>query len=545
MTAFTPLPTSSAHSDMVDQPVDPALHFGIDVPLPPVLHCGLGSSSYLSGWCFHEEQPIRELTLLVNRRAQRVSEHGLYRADVEIEQDANAEFSKRFCGFWTLLDIQPPAEGAPIEILVQATLADGRRSRASIGYFRAEGTGAQHPAIAIPGSPSLVIALPTFEPRLDLFARQIRSIRSQTFGDWCCVISDDASTPATFEGICAIIGDDPRFIVVRHAQRVGAYRNFERTLTMLPPVGDFIALADQDDCWDPDKLETLRWQFGPGDLLAYSDCRVVDDHEVLLSSTFYVGRRNNFDDLMSMVFANTIPSASMMFRRELLDCVLPFPDFVGFRLHDHWIASSALSHGKIAFVDRTLYGYVQHGENAIGWGTPPEPSTRFTDRMAQAKHAFFDASEWFFADTVRVRQYARNLLFRGGGANDPGKLAVLKDLASLDASPAGIRRIAPRLRGWRERRAVTQDHERRVRWGLARTTVDGIRAQIGLRPRAWERAGFASSCALGPDPFRAEPDPFGEELPLYTRGALIDAVSANGAPIFPPGTYLAGTADRG
>ena len=51
---------------------------------------------------------------------------------------------------------------------------------------------------------------------------------------------------------------DPRFVVSRSPRRLGFYRNFERALSLAPRrARRYVALADQDDAWHPDKLETL------------------------------------------------------------------------------------------------------------------------------------------------------------------------------------------------------------------------------------------------------------------------------------------------
>ncbi len=53
--------------------------------------------------------------------------------------------------------------------------------------------------------------------------------------------------------------------------------------------------------------------------------------------------------------------------RELLDHALPFPPAQFAQYHDHWIAPDvALARGEIAFVERPLYDYVQHGAASLG-----------------------------------------------------------------------------------------------------------------------------------------------------------------------------------
>jgi hypothetical protein len=86
----------------------------------------------------------------------------------------------------------------------------------------------------------------------------------------------------------------------------------------------------------------------------------------VLRSTLWEGRRNNHTDLASLLVANTITGAATLFKREVAELALPFPDAPGNQFHDHWLALVALAAGDVAYVDRPLYDYVQHGEAVFG-----------------------------------------------------------------------------------------------------------------------------------------------------------------------------------
>ena len=162
-----------------------------------------------------------------------------------------------------------------------------------------------------------------------------------------------------------ILDGDPRFVVSRSPRRLGYYHNFERALSMTPPSAAYATLADQDDRWHPEKLETLLGALGDANLV-YSDARIVDRDGQLLSDTYWSRRRNNYTNLASLLIANTVTGAASLFRRELLELALPFPPRHGSPYHDHWLAVVALASGRIAYVDRPLYDYVQHRGAALG-----------------------------------------------------------------------------------------------------------------------------------------------------------------------------------
>ena len=129
----------------------------------------------------------------------------------------------------------------------------------------------------------------TFEPPLDLFRRQVDSIRAQTHTDWVCVISDDCSAPDRFAALEAVVADDDRFVVSRSPRRLGFYRNFERALALRPGGEPLRRPGDQDDAWHPDKLATLRAELGDARLV-YSDARVVGEDGRLRAGTYWSRR---------------------------------------------------------------------------------------------------------------------------------------------------------------------------------------------------------------------------------------------------------------
>ena len=178
----------------------------------------------------------------------------------------------------------------------------------------------------------MAVCMATFNPPPELLRRQLDSIRAQTHRNWVCVISDDCSSPESFAALEEAVADDPRFVVSRSPERLHFYRNFERALGLAPAGADFVAMADQDDAWHPDKLETLLAEIG-GAQLVYSDARIIDREGELISDTYWSIRRPNHENLLSLLMANSVTGAASLFRRDLLDLraalpaapVLPLP----------------------------------------------------------------------------------------------------------------------------------------------------------------------------------------------------------------------------
>ena len=104
------------------------------------------------------------------------------------------------------------------------------------------------------------------------------------------MISDDCSGAEAYARLRAAVADDPRFVLSRSERRLGFYANFERALSLVGPDAEYVAMADQDDVWHPDKLEVLLAAIGDARLV-YSDARVVARDGRAISETWWSTRR--------------------------------------------------------------------------------------------------------------------------------------------------------------------------------------------------------------------------------------------------------------
>jgi glycosyltransferase involved in cell wall biosynthesis len=321
-------------------------------------------------------------------------------------------------------------------------------------------------------APLVAIAMATFDPDPLLLERQIGSIREQTHERWICLISDDGSRPDRLEHLRSLTAGDERFTLSAGGERLGFYANFERALQMVPPAADLVALADQDDRWYPEKLAVLAGALGDAQLV-YSDMRVVEEQGQLVSETFWQGRRNNYTDLASLLLSNTVTGAASLFPRKLLDLVLPFPEPVGDPFHDQWIASVALATGRIAYVDRPLYDYVQHGAGALGHAAAmnewdPARVVSWRDPRGSLGRVSAHAERAYETNVRRIARVAREIEARTG-ALAPAKAQVLRRVARLDSKkpPRGwlALRSLRRLSGRNETMGIELSLLAAVLWG--------------------------------------------------------------------------------
>ena len=426
------------------------LIWGLEMPPPSELYVGRGLALPINGYCYSKTDVIDALEINAGNRKFQVHSRSLARPDVLRSQcPVPDQLGKSLMsGFRGFLPIYPVSSPEDVTVVLRATLRSGKVIDQPVGEMRLlPGTGVVPTQVEWPAAaagPRVVICMTTFNPPFDLFDAQVKSIQAQHHANWVCIVSDDQSQVEVFERIRERLKGDKRFYVFRNDKRRGFYYNFESCLKKIPPDAEFVALCDQDDRWNPNKLDTLLAAFHPETELVYSDARIVTSNGQVRSSTFWTGRANNFTDLASLLVANTITGAASIFRASLVAELLPFPTPIGHAFHDHWIGIVALTKGNIGYIDESLYDYVQHSVNIIGHKYSDVPgliwvvrqlagSLRDRERLHWVIREILNRAVESFELVAQKALLARNLLIRFPDA-PLSKRTVLKRFARLDTS---------------------------------------------------------------------------------------------------------------
>ena len=468
--------------------------------MPASLPVGSDAAVFCFGYCFHRRETVTQLEIIVDGVRQRSAAFAMPRPDVLRMLGLQASYRS---GFWATIPARAGAHSRAIELRVAVRLAGGTEliSRlGSIDVVEREAAGRLWVPDGRSGDELIAICMATFEPDMELFAAQIDSLRAQSDRRWICLISDDCSNPEHFEQIARVLGADRRFVLSRSGERLGFYRNFERAMRMVPSEVRLVALSDQDDRWHPEKLEVLRHALGDAPLV-YSDQRLVDAAGNVLRNTLWEGRSNNYRNLASQLVANTITGAAMLMRREVAELALPFPDGPGFMFHDHWIGLVAMATGEIAFVDRPLYDYVQHGGAIFGDVTHGERDSAAVARDGRPApgparwRAWF--SRWraaYFYGYLSRDILARTVLIRCSASLTPPKRRALQRYVDSPRSPFAFAWLAVRplriVLGRTETLGSEADLARGILW----------RWLIAIRARRAKFPGRTNYDASLPDP---------------------------------------------
>lgn len=202
---------------------------------------------------------------------------------------------------------------------------------------------------------------------------QLESIAAQTLLPDEIVVCDDCSTDETAE-IINTFGRRAPFPVhlYLNEHNLGSTKNFERAISLC--AGEIILLSDQDDVWDPRKLERIRGVFSDrphiGSVL--TDAKVVDDELCPLPYTLWqfikftraeqrdIRNSRAFDVLLRH---NVATGATLAFRSQFRPLILPIPELW---VHDGWIALLIAAVGAFDIIESPLISYRQHAGNQLG-----------------------------------------------------------------------------------------------------------------------------------------------------------------------------------
>lgn len=198
------------------------------------------------------------------------------------------------------------------------------------------------------------VCIPTYNGE-KFINQQLDSILIQLAEDDEIVISDDSSTDRTVEIIKAY--KDKRIKLIENQTFKSPIYNLENALKYAK--GESIFLADQDDIWYADKVQTILRKLKNYQLVI-SDCNLIDqDNKIIAPSLFEI--LNSRKGFIKNLIKNTYSGNCMAFNSSLIKHILPFPKRIA--MHDQWIGLNADLLSSVYFCDEKLVGYRKHENN--------------------------------------------------------------------------------------------------------------------------------------------------------------------------------------
>jgi glycosyltransferase involved in cell wall biosynthesis len=243
---------------------------------------------------------------------------------------------------------------------------------------------------------------------------QLASLVSQSRQPDEIVVCDDCSTDSSVSLVREFAAGAPFPVYIHeNTTRLGSTKNFERAIGLCQ--GDVIALCDQDDIWDADKLSLTEKCFleNPNVSLVFTDADVVDENANPLGYKLWATLK--FDNVLQARIMSPsavevlsrhqlVTGATMAFRAEFRDLVLPIPQDIPL-IHDGWIALMISLAGSVGIIDRALIKYRQHDTQQLG-APQKDPTEVATGILERAKRRNSFAEEIRKLEAVRERVLA-------------------------------------------------------------------------------------------------------------------------------------------
>lgn len=277
---------------------------------------------------------------------------------------------------------------------------------------------------------TVLLALYQGEPFL---RQQLDSIAAQAV-NWRLVVGDDGSTDGGPQILQDFAQGWPDRVDGRSGPRKGAAANFMALLAGLPEAPGFVALADQDDVWHPDKLaravNALREAEGPALYCSRVEIRDAALRPAGLSRLPVSPPSFRHALVQNLVQGNTTvlnPAAA-----ELARCAAAGAQDVV--MHDWWLYQLVTGVGGRVIYDPTpSLMYRQHGTNVVGANDGAVARLASLRRMLKGRHR-----DWSRAN-LREMQRLRDRL-------TPENRRLLDEFAAL-SGPGALARLGAMRRG--------------------------------------------------------------------------------------------------
>ena len=206
-------------------------------------------------------------------------------------------------------------------------------------------------------TPLVSVALCTYNGEKFL-RKQLDSLLAQGYKNIEIIIVDDQSHDNTWSIIQEYAEKDKRIFAYQNKLNIGYIRNFEKAILLCR--GDYIALADQDDIWENQKIQVLVDSIGDN-ILVYHNSDFIDADDKRIGDLTMASKYRMYEgnSCLPFIVSNCVSGHAAMFKKELTEYLFPFNNE---NCHDWWIAYVAFNVGNVKFVDQVLVHYRQHPE---------------------------------------------------------------------------------------------------------------------------------------------------------------------------------------
>ena len=180
---------------------------------------------------------------------------------------------------------------------------------------------------------------------------QIESIINQTYPIYELIIQDDCSKDKTMDILRNYEKEYANIHVFQNEKQKGVNENFFSAIIRI--TGDYIAISDQDDIWELDKIEQQISYVDDYILVSCISKPFSSDDKVKIN---FDERKVNFR-LEREIYLNMLPGHTMLFNKSLIEKIPETIYWQNYLTYDHVIALVAAAHNSIVHIPQVLVNH--------------------------------------------------------------------------------------------------------------------------------------------------------------------------------------------
>ncbi len=291
----------------------------------------------------------------------------------------------------------------------------------------------------MPESNHVQVLLATYQGERFL-REQVASILDQEGVSVSILARDDRSRDSSYSILEHFAREHPTQVTLIPNEVGTGHAKWNFVQLMQASTGPYVALADQDDVWLPNKLQLcmdamreLERQHGAlVPLLVFTDLTVVDHDLCEIHDSFWKHQHIDADrigNLPHLLAQNVVTGCTALMNRALVERSLPMPTEAF--MHDWWIALNASVFGHARALHRSTILYRQHGSNAVGAVTHGKPKFWPSLRRHGLRKAQWEMGE----------KQAEAFLSLHGPSLPPDKRRILEAYVRCEHSPNRLVRV--------------------------------------------------------------------------------------------------------
>ena len=198
---------------------------------------------------------------------------------------------------------------------------------------------------------------------------QLDSIVSQTYPIHELLVQDDCSTDDTCEIVMEYAARYPYIRLERNERQRGVNLNFFDA--MRKTTGDYIAISDQDDIWETNKLALQADAIGEKLLVSGISQPFVEGNTAVTHDT----RQPNYS-LLRILYVGPLLGHTLFFKKELLSLLPDLTEMINLRYYDAILSMVAAAYDGVVYIGDCVLVHQRRHLSASTYHKPVD--NRFT-----------------------------------------------------------------------------------------------------------------------------------------------------------------------